>query len=184
MRNFLRIFLFMIFFGVGLGAVYISFICDELIVHYDNLRVLDEQEKTLGVLKSLIADYEYSLERIKNDPNYTARLGPRVLGADRPDSDTLYPELSEEQLEAAKRVLAKTSDGQGEKTVLPVWLLRCSEKYNRLILLVCGAFLVLISLIWFAWSGRAAEKKRVLLPPQDIEEKKVDNFTDTGDSLE
>jgi len=174
----------MIFFGVGLGAVYISFICDELIVHYDNQRVLDEQEKTLEILETLIADYKYSLERIKSDPNYVARLGPRVLGSDRPDSDTLYPELSDEQLEAAIRVLAKASDGQGEKTVLPVWLLRCSENYNRLILLICGGFLVLISLGWFAWSGRAAEKKRVLLPPQDMEEEKADNFTDTGDELE
>lgn len=150
-QNILNIILFVIFFGVGLGAVYISFICDELIRHFDNRRFLAEEEKTLTALQTLISDYEFSLEQIKTDPNYIGRLGPTVLGIEREDSNTLYPQLTDEQLEKAKRVLAETSGEQSGDISTPKWLLRCNEKINRWLLGFSGACLVIISLTWFVW---------------------------------
>ena len=107
-------------------------------------------KKDNEILKELISDYEAVLVRIGNDPFIDKRIAPAVLGFE-PDSDanTIYPKVTAEELNAARRALAKDSSDKSSESAIPDRLARCSEPRRRIALFLSGVFLILISFVCF-----------------------------------
>lgn len=158
-QKIIRIFLFVLFFGCGLGALSVSILCDELIDYYQNRKLLEQAEKSLERLQRLNADYDALLEQFQKDPNLFRRIAPAALGAEPADANTIYPPPATEQLTAAREVLkAKAPDRHNcADSDIPCWLDRCAGKPYRAILFTAGTALVFISFIWFG--SLAGQKK-------------------------
>lgn len=150
-QNTLRTLLFVVFFGIGTAALAVSILYDDLLGYYHNKQLLISAEETLRQLESLNADYDALLKQLEEDPNLLERIAPATLGTEHADSNTVYPNVTVEQLDAARKVLAKDLEQQPSRVLseTPDWIARCSEPSRRIILFLAGAFLILISFICF-----------------------------------
>lgn len=147
-QNILRAIFFVVFFSVGAAALSISVLCDELVLYYQNKRLLAEEEETLRRLEVLDNDYDVLLEQLEEDPNFVERIAPATLGAEPAEGNTVYPKATMDELAAAREVLG-SSDKQAGEVDVPGWIVRCSREPNKIILFLAGAFLILISFIFF-----------------------------------
>jgi len=150
-QSILRTLLFVIFFGIGAAALGVSILCVDLLRYYTNRQLLAAAEESLRRLESLNTDYDALLQQLQKDPNLVKRIGPAVLGTEPEDEETIYPKVTPQQLAAARRAL---TEGPNQPRfigapLVPGWISRCSEPPQRVILFLAGAFLVLISFIWF-----------------------------------
>jgi hypothetical protein len=158
-QDILRAFLFVCFFSIGAAVLSGAVLCDELVQYYRNKELLVAQARLIERLKSLNADYEALLDQLREDPNLVERISAVVLGADRQEPNTVYPKVTPDQLEAARQALVDESEQLAGQTV-PVWLERSSKPTHRSALFVAGAFLVLVSFIFFGSVGKGGGKPR------------------------
>lgn len=145
----LRMLLFAVFFGVGAAALGSAILCDDLIHYYTNRHLLRSARRTLTQLESLNADYDALLEQLEKDPNFVRRIAPAAVGAEPSEKDTVYPKVTAAELDAARKTLTEASPEQDSEPAIPRWLSRCSPRRQRIALFLSGAFLVLVSFIWF-----------------------------------
>jgi len=149
MKAVIRALLFAVFFSIGASAFSISILCDELLQYYHNRELLRLAEGSLEQLKTLDADYDALLSRLEKDPGILKHLAPATLGTEPADANAVYPKASARQLALSLQELAEQSDGQVEDSSVPAWLSRCSRRPQRTALFLSGAFLILISFVWF-----------------------------------
>lgn len=140
--------MFVVFFGIGTAALATATLYDDLVRYYQNKQFLRSEEETLKKLESLNADYDALLKQLKEDPALLERLAPATLGTEPNEPNTVYPKVTAEQLDAARKVLAKDSE-QPSGVKVPEWIIRCSEPSRRITLFSAGALLILISFICF-----------------------------------
>jgi cell division protein FtsB len=145
-----RVFLFVLFFSIGAAVLSGSVLCDDLLAYYQNKRHLRQSEELLESLKALNTDYDALLRQLEDDPNFVRRIARATLGTEPEDEDTAYPEVTAEQLDAARKILTTGDQKQTEESGVPDWIIRCSQPPQRTALFVSGAFLILISFICFA----------------------------------
>ncbi|MBN1392171.1 MAG: hypothetical protein JW947_05140 [Sedimentisphaerales bacterium] len=155
-QNILRTFLFIVFFGIGTAALAASILYDDLLRYYRDKQLLMSAEETLNKLESLNADYDVLLKQLEENPELLERIAPATLGTEPNDPNTVYPHITAEQLDAARKVLAENSRQQSSGAGVPKWIIRCGEPSRRIILFSAGAFLILISFICFG----TAEKNK------------------------
>jgi hypothetical protein len=148
-QNILRTLLFVVFFGIGTAALAGAILRDDLLRYYRNKQLLRSAEETLNKLESLNADYDALLRQLEENPSLLERIAPATLGTEPADANTVYPKVTAEQLDAARKVLAEDSKQQQSRAEMPDWIIRCSEPSKRIILFLAGAFLILISFICF-----------------------------------
>jgi hypothetical protein len=152
-QNILRTFLFVVFFSIGTAALTVAILRDDLLRYYQNKQLLRSAEETLNKLESLNADYDVLLKQLKENPALLERIAPATLGTEPTDANTIYPKVTAEQLDAARKVLAEDSKRQQSGAEMPEWIIRCSEPSKQIILFLAGAFLILISFICFGTTG-------------------------------
>jgi hypothetical protein len=157
-QNVIRVVLFVIFFSIGASALGISILCDDLLRYYHSKQLLKAAEESIGRLQSLNTDYGVLLQHSREDPNFIQRVAPATLGTRPEDQNTFYPTVTEEHLTAAKKVLSEKPSREPPESITVNWITRCSEPPRRTILFLAGAFLVLISFVWFS-SARQKSKK-------------------------
>jgi hypothetical protein len=148
-QNILRTFLFVVFFGIGTAALAVSVLYNDLLGYYRNKQLLRSAQESVNKLESLNADYDALLKQLEENPGQLKRIAPATLGTEANEPNTVYPKVTTEQLDAARRILAEDSRRQAEAEI-PQWIIRCSEPSKRIILFSAGAFLILISFICFA----------------------------------
>ncbi len=148
-QNILRTLLFVVFFGIGTAALTAASLYDDLVGYYLNKRLLRSEEETLNKLKSLNADYDALLKQLEENPGLLEHIAPVTLGIEPNEPNTIYPRVTAEQLDAARKVLAEDSKRQQSGAEMPDWIVRCSEPSRRIILFSAGGFLILISFICF-----------------------------------
>ncbi len=158
-QNILRAFLFVIFFSIGTVVLAGAVLCNDLVLYYRSGQLLRSAEESLNRLESLNADYDALLRQLEKDPNLFERIAPATLGTEPADVNTIYPDVTAEQLDAARRVLAEDSKQMSFKAEVPGWVARCSEPPNQIILFLSGAFLILISFIFFGPARERAGNK-------------------------
>ena len=142
--------MFFLFFGIGAASLSSSILCDDLIQYYQNKQLLRTAQESLDRLESLNSDYDVLLERLEEDPNMVIeRLAPATLGTEAEDANIVYPRARSRQLAAARKALMEESNGRSAGAAMPVWLKRCSEPRNRILLFISGVVLVLISFVCF-----------------------------------
>jgi cell division protein FtsB len=147
-QNILRTLLFVVFFGIGTAALTTAILYDDLLRYYQNKQLLRSEEETLKKLESLNADYDALLKQLKEDPALLERLAPATLGVEPNEPNTVYPKVTAEQLDAARKVLAKDPEQQAGAEI-PEWIIRCSKPSKRITLFLAGSFLILVSFVWF-----------------------------------
>jgi hypothetical protein len=155
-QNILRTFLFIVFFSIGASALSVSILCDDLVRYYRNNQLLKAAEESLRRLEVLNADYGALLEQLQKEPNAVERIAPATLGTELEVEGTIYPKATAEQLASAKKALSEEASRKVAEPAMPDWLVRCSKPPQRVILFLAGAFLILISFIWF---GPTAAKR-------------------------
>ena len=158
-QNIIRTLLFVVFFSVGVAALGISVLCDDLHRYYHNKRLLKEKQDSIERLQSLNADYNAVIERVRSDPNLFTRIAPGTLGAEPAEANTVYPKIKAEQLAAARKALSKDAKYKITEPMIPDWLTRCSEPRRRITLFLAGAVLILISFICFGPVKQLHRKK-------------------------
>lgn len=158
-QDIIRAFLFVVFFSIGAAAMSCSILYNDLLRYYTNKELLKAAEESLTRLESLNADYDALLQQLQKDPNLFERIAPPLLGTERDDEDTVYPEVTPEQLAAARKALTEDSNQQAAGPIVPGWIIRCSEPSRRVVLFLAGAFLILISFIWFGSTGQKSRRE-------------------------
>ena len=159
-RKIIQAVLFFLFFIIGAASLSSSILCDDLTQYYQNKQLLRAAQESLARLKSLNADYDVLLERLKEDPNLIIeRLAPATLGTKSEDPNTVYPRARSRQLAAARKALMEESNDRSAEAAMPQWLRRCSESRNRIMLFVSGVVLVLTSFVCFRPSERTFDKQ-------------------------
>ncbi|UCF42482.1 MAG: hypothetical protein JSV99_07725 [Planctomycetota bacterium] len=146
----IRVLLFVLFFSIGAAVLSGSVLCDDLVHYYQNEQQLRQSLELMERLKALDADYDALLRQLEDDPNFVKRIAPATLGTEPEDEETVYPEVTVEQLEAARRILMAGAEERTDESGVPDWIVRCSRVPQRTALFVSGAFLILISFICFA----------------------------------
>jgi len=124
-------------------------ICDDLLRHYQNKQLLNSVANSLKQLQSLNADYDALINALQRDPNLIERIAPATLGTRHQADDTVYPKLTPEQLDAARKALTENSSPQLNEPQIPRWIIRCSEPRRRKMLFAAGAVLILIPFVFF-----------------------------------
>jgi len=145
----IRAILFVIFFSIGAATLTGAILCDDLLTYYRNKQLLKTSRVTTDKLKSLNTDYDILLEQLQQDPNLAERIAPAALGTESENADTINPFAKSEQLAAAGKALTKSPNQQLSVSEIPQWLTRCSEPRRRIVLFLAGAFLIIISFVWF-----------------------------------
>jgi len=148
MSRFISLFLFVLFSGCGLGAIFVSVTAGELKIYYHNRIAVNQAKENLENLKKINSDYNILLERLKTEPNFAKRAIPPVLATQPNEPNTAYPKAKSEQLKAAAKALTKDKQAD-KKTEIPDWLKRCNNPKIRWLLFFCGAGLIIISLVFF-----------------------------------
>ncbi|MHC4622505.1 MAG: hypothetical protein ACYS4W_01245 [Planctomycetota bacterium] len=154
-QKLLQTLFFIVFFSIGAAALSVSILCDDLLQYYANRELLKSSQQALERLESLNADYDALLQQLQKDPNLVERIAPATLGTAREDQNTVYPQTTPEQLDAARKALTEDSDLLNAEPPIPEWLNRCKEPRRRTILFLAGAFLILISFICFGATRQA-----------------------------
>jgi hypothetical protein len=132
-QNILRILLFVVFFGIGTAALTASILYDDLLRYYLDKQRLMSVEETLNKLESLNADYDALLKQLEENPGLLEHIAPAALGTELNEPNTVYPKLTAEQLDAARKVLAEDSK-QPSGAGTPKWIIRCGDPSRRIIL--------------------------------------------------
>jgi len=152
----LRTIAFVVFFGIGAAALSGSILFEDLRLYRRNKELLAAAEQSLQELTCLNADYDALLTQLRADPNLLLRIAPVTLGAARHDPNTVYPRLTPEQLDAARRALMQENRLMPPDSLLNRLLERLSRPWRRVTLFVAGSALILISLVWFGPGRKAA----------------------------
>jgi hypothetical protein len=160
MRNtILRMLLFVVFFSIGAAVLSGSILCDDLLRYYHSRQALKAAEVTLNRLKSLNVDYDVLLEQLRKDPDLVKRIAPATLGTEPVGANTIYPKATAEQLAAARKALTEDPNHKLAESEMPEWIIRCSKPPQRIMLFLAGAFLILISFIWFGPAGQKSQEE-------------------------
>ena len=157
-HNVLGMLFFAVFFSVGAAAVSGAVLYDDLLEYYTNRQLLRSAEESLRRLESLNADYDALLRQLWQDPNLVERIAPVAVGAERTQQDTVNPIVTPADLDAARRALTEDSGQGASEPVIPRWLSRCSQPRQRITLFLSGAFLILLSFMWFGPKERGGAK--------------------------
>ncbi len=148
-QKILRTIFFAVFFCIGAIGLSVSVLCEDLLRYYRNSAALKNAEETLERLKSLNEDYEALLLQLKQDPNLLKRVEAIILRNSTPEPNTVYPEVTPEQLQAARQALTADTENKTDQPITPFWLQRSSRQPQRTGLFIAGAFLIVISFVCF-----------------------------------
>ncbi len=158
-QNILRTFLFVLFFLIGASAVSLSILSGELLQYYAGIEAEETSEELTERLESLNTDYEVLLEQFEKDPELIKRVAAATLGTRSEETNTVYPKVAPEQLDAARKALTEALNERSAGPAIPRWLVRCSEPNRRVVLFFAGGFLILISFIWFVSFRQVGQDK-------------------------
>jgi hypothetical protein len=150
--------LFIVFFSVGLAAVALSILADDLNQYYTIKIELHNTQQTNEKLAKLIDGYGEMINSIESDPHIVERLATITLGIEPNEAQTAFPKASRQELLAARQALIAAAPPPPPQPVLPKWLVRCCEPLLRKLLFVAGSALILLSFTCFNIQKEDTEK--------------------------
>ena len=116
----LHLLLFVIFFGIGAGALGVAVLCDDLVEHCRNKHLVQEAESSLRRLESLNTEYDVLIEQLENDPNLLKRIAPVTLGAQPEEPCAVYPKAKARELAVARKALLEQADQEVTEAPVPL----------------------------------------------------------------
>ena len=154
-KSFLRVLLFAIFSCLGIATISLSMLTQEWVDLYTIKSKLRKVEQTNLKIELLNRDHQTLIDQIHSDPNILKRLDTVILGIAPADSNIPVPNVTAQQLQRAKALLAEDNPEKQPDILLPRWLHRCSSSRSRWILFIAGAGLILVP---FACFGKVKTK--------------------------
>jgi hypothetical protein len=139
----------MLFFSVGLAAIAVSILADDLNQYYTIKIQLHNTQQTNEKLVKLIDGYGEMIGSIESDPHIVERLATVTLGVEPNEAQTAFPKASRQELIAAHKALIAAAPPQPPEPVLPRWLTRCKNPPLRKLLFIAGSALILVSFTCF-----------------------------------
>jgi pyrroline-5-carboxylate reductase len=139
----------MVFFSVGLAAMALSILANDLNQYYSIKIHLHNTQQTNEKLQKLIDGYGEMIKSIETDPHIVERLATVTLGVEPNSADTAYPKATRREMLAAQKALIAAAPPLEPEPVLPDWLTRCTNPFLRKILFIAGAALILVSFTCF-----------------------------------
>ena len=139
----------MLFFSVGLAAMAVSILANDLNEYYTIKIYLHNTQQTNEKLVKLIDGYGVMIKSVEADPHIVDRLAKVTLGVEPNEPRTAFPNASRQELLAAQRALAAAAPPQPAPPVLPTWLSRSANPLLRKLLFLAGAALILVSFTCF-----------------------------------
>ncbi len=140
---------FCLFAGIGLVALTVSILADELLELYLYRLEIQKNEDANRRLQKLSAEYEAVIKQIEEDPNILARLAGVSLGIEPNSVDTAFPRVPEYARLLAEKILLEQQQSNADEPSAPDWLMRCNEPWARMTMFVCSAGLVMVSFVCF-----------------------------------
>ena len=156
MQGLMRFLVFCTCLAIGLSALSLVILYDDLVAYYSYKASLKAAEANIDKLKILNDDYDALLEQLKNDPNLLKRIYRVTFGDESEDEQAVYPRPRPEELYAARAALAERIAQQETETNLPDWMERIKHPRVRIALFLSGTALIIISFIFF---GPVRQKK-------------------------
>jgi hypothetical protein len=123
MNSTVRTLLFMLLFGVGVGALALATLCNDVHVYFHQRRTLAQAETQLRTLRDLNAEFDGLLAHMETEPNTVRRLVPIVLGRRPEEPNSVFPEAALSVLMMAKQTITSYKDTIPIPEV-PVWVER------------------------------------------------------------
>lgn len=148
MNNLVRTLIFIFLFGVGVGALGLASLLDDIHTYYQQRHLLAEAEVNIETLRALNTNYDALLDQIENDPGARRRLAPVVLGRRPEEPNAVFPEAAVTVMMQAKQAVA-SHQAPPPLPEPPAWLIRLQEPRRRQSLFISGGALVLIAILWF-----------------------------------
>jgi hypothetical protein len=156
-HSILRFLVFMVFFSSGAAALGGAVLCDDFIRYCRNRQILRQAELSIHRLESLNAEYDVLIEQLESNPDLLKRIAPVTLGTEPNDPNTVYPKARARELAAARKAVMDQVNEEPADAAIPTWLQRCSDPPKRIVLFICGASLILISMVCFTSGGTEEE---------------------------
>jgi hypothetical protein len=145
-----RTVVFVVYFTVGVAALAMSLLADELAERHLILQLWQRTERMNEKMACACRDYEEVVGRMQTEPNVIARLVRVTLGPrTEQDEQVVQPMSSERHLDVAEQVVSEMFPQRDELEELPGWLSRCSSLAGRGALFAAGAGLILVSFACF-----------------------------------
>jgi hypothetical protein len=141
--------LFIVFFSIGLAAIAVSILADDLNQYYTIKIQLHNTHQTNEKLQRLIDGYGEMIKSIESDPHIVERLAPVTLGVEPNAAATAFPKATRQELLAAQRALIAAAPPLPPAPVSPNWLVRCCDPKLRKMLFLAGSALILVSFTCF-----------------------------------
>ena len=149
MQKLIRLLAFFVLFGIGMAALAISILCDDLTVYFQNKQDLARAEKELEDIRQLVSTHDSLLHQLDRDPNMLKRIAPAVIGTGEEDPNVVYPDVGIEEYIAAKIALREHNQAEFHIPEMPEWLTRCRNPRQRMGLFFSGSVLILVSFTCF-----------------------------------
>lgn len=149
LRSIARTVCFIFFFSVGGAALVFSILVGDLAHNYRNKQRVEAVREAVRRSEALNTDYDVLLRQLETDPNILDRIAPAVLGEKGEYGEQVLIKAESEHLELARQALSEVEVDGAVRADVPGWLERCIDSRRRTLLFLAGAFLILISFIWF-----------------------------------
>jgi hypothetical protein len=148
--KFMRFTFFCTFFSIGLAAITISILVEELHNYYRNYRTVYQIKNSNEKIEKLLPDIEKQLQIAKTDPNRISRLRHILFGDQLKKEGTVFPNLEDKRITKIAELLIKLQQTETQNIpAVPEWIKRVSNYRIRLALFFAGTGLILLDFIFF-----------------------------------
>ncbi len=157
--KFIRFIFFCVFFSIGLAAITISILVEELHNYYRNYTTVYQIKMSNEKIEKIIPDIERQLQVAKNDPNRISRLRHLIFGEKLKKDNTVFPNTNDKRLTKIAELLIKMQQTEKHNVPkIPQWVKRVSNYRIRLALFFAGTGLILLDFIFF---GKSLQSRTV-----------------------
>ncbi len=157
--KFIRFIFFCVFFSIGLAAITISILVEELHNYYRNYTTVYQIKMSNEKIEKIIPDIEKQLHVAKTDPNRISRLRHLIFGEKLKKDNTVFPNTNDKRLTKIAEILIKLQQTEKHNVPkIPQWVERVSNYRIRLALFFAGTGLILLDFIFF---GKSLQSRTV-----------------------
>jgi hypothetical protein len=149
---FVRYISFCLFFAIGILAIAMSILAEEIGTYYSNLDAVAHVKNINAEIKTKITESEMQIAEAEKNPEIIERLKRVTFGLKLEAEDTAFPKASRRDLEQAAREILESAEKTQTPTAVKQWVYRCQQPKIRLALFLAGAGLILINFIFFTAS--------------------------------
>jgi len=155
-KQIIETFLFCSFFGIGITAIAVSALSQEVVDYYHNKTFHENALVQIEEIKELCHRCDEQISFAKSQPQALERLRAVQFGeTPQSNEETYYPKASEEFDINMDELLSDSNITKSLVTTTPQWLNRINQRKQKLAMFILGAILVLVAFTFFGGVAQA-----------------------------